>query len=110
MTPKQLTARGDWLKTGEWPARFGNGPRYQHSSFDIQILGHQFMRNTVSRSSPWIKTGRSRRVRYWSLYINGREVFQHELFQYVSEAACEYLSGRNAVTGEPLEVVNPIHK
>lgn len=99
MKPQQLMATGEWVRSGEWPYNTGEGPRYQHRTLDIRLQGYGTHRNTRRRG------GRgTTKVRVWWLYVNGKPEWRDSRFALLADAAAEYASGKNCVTGQPLFV------
>jgi len=82
MTPNQLTATGEWDRSGEWPHYQGEGPRYQHRSLDIRLQGYATHRNTRRRGSRGIT-----KVRRWQLYVNGEPMLSDSRFGLMAERA-----------------------
>lgn len=92
MTPKQLMATGDWVRSGDWPYYQGEGPRYQHRTLDLRIQGYATHRNTRRRGSKGIT-----KIRVWLLQVNGKPVNRHERFAPVAERAA--VIAINSATG-----------
>jgi hypothetical protein len=99
MTPQQLMATGEWTRSGEWPAYSGEGPRYQHRSRDVQLQGYATHRNSRRRGTKGITN-----MRLWVLRVNGKPVWEDTRFSLLADAAAEYGTNLNSVTGQPLNV------
>lgn len=99
MTPKQLMATGDWVRSGGWPYYQGEGPRYQHRTLDLRIQGYATHRNSRRRGGKGIT-----KIRVWHLTVNGSVVWRDTRFAKLADCAAEYASGKNLLTGQPLFV------
>lgn len=99
MKPNQLMATGQWTRVGEWPEFKGAGPMYQHRSRDVQLQGYSTHRRSRRRGAKGIT-----KMRLWVLQVNGKPVWEDTRFSLLADAAAEYGSNINSVTGQPLNV------